>query len=125
MRAVAAFVCFMGVFMLAGFTPVAGAALSAPAAGQTAAFFAPGAAPGEVARAVWAANGRIVRFGALPGSVIVDLPEGGAAALKRAGAWLVAAPMIEGGCAARTSSYQTQVRSYQTQTSSSQMEVAR
>jgi hypothetical protein len=42
--------------------------------------------------------GPVIRFGLLPNIVIVMTERGGAAALRRAGAWAVLDPLALGGC---------------------------
>lgn len=84
---------------LAGTSPAL-AALAAPQTGEAAAFFDPRMSPAEIAEALAASGARIVRFGAAPGSVILTLPDSGSAAVRAAGALIIADPIILGGCAA-------------------------
>lgn len=80
--------------------PVAGAVLAAPETGQAAVAFAPNASPSDLARAAARAGVDIVRFGGAPGTLIVQLDHPARrAALREAGAWLIADPVILGGCA--------------------------
>ncbi|MFW5661661.1 MAG: hypothetical protein ACOC05_09780 [Oceanicaulis sp.] len=93
----------IGALVLVAGSPVAGAVASAPVEGQAAVLFDPRLDRADVARAAALSGADIVRFGALPGSVVVDLPGVEArSALRRAGAWLVADPVILGGCSPST-----------------------
>ncbi len=96
-------VCLIAAASLSATLPVAGAIAVSPATGQAAVLFDPRLTRAELAQAAAGAGAGIVRFGAAPGSVIVSLPEtGGPQALRAAGAWLIADPVILGGCAPRT-----------------------
>lgn len=80
--------------------PVAGAVLAAPETGQAAVVFAPHTTPTELTRAAARAGVDIVRFGGAPGTLIVNIDHRDSrAALREAGAWLIADPVILGGCA--------------------------
>lgn len=80
--------------------PVAGAVLAAPETGQAAVLFAPQTSPSDLARAAARAGVDIVRFGGAPGTLIVHLDHPASRdALREAGAWLIADPVILGGCA--------------------------
>ena len=93
-------VCLVAATSLSAALPLAGAVAIAPETGQAAALFDPRLTHADLTRAAARAGASIVRFGAAPGSVIVSLPEsGGPAALRAAGAWLIADPVILGGCA--------------------------
>jgi hypothetical protein len=90
----------LGLAALIAGLPAIGAVTSVPHSGQVAVLFDPRLERAELARVAAEAEVRIVRFGALPGSLIVDLGEAdGPGALRRAGAWLIADPIILGGCA--------------------------
>ncbi|MCC5996346.1 MAG: hypothetical protein JJU18_08270 [Oceanicaulis sp.] len=96
-------VCLTACIALAAALPVAGAVLGAPETGQAAVVFNPSAAPSDLALAAASAGVDIVRFGAAPGTLIVHIADpGGHDALRRAGAWLIADPVILGGCARRS-----------------------
>lgn len=93
--------CLVAAFALSAATPIIGAAALAPDTGQAAVLFDPRLTRAEQAEAAARANAAIIRFGAAPGSIVVELPDtGGRAALRAAGAWIVADPIILGGCAA-------------------------
>ena len=90
--------CLIGAFALIATAPLALAVGAAPSSGQTAVLFDPRLDRRAILQAVAASDARLVRFGALPGSVVVDMPEGGRSRLSRAGAWLLADPLVLGGC---------------------------
>jgi len=94
----APFLCLIGVFALIGLAPLALAISAAPPSGQTAVLFDPRLDRREVLQAVAASDATLVRFGALPGSAVVDTDEGGRLRLSAAGAWLLADPILLGGC---------------------------
>ena len=79
--------------------PTALAVSAAPQSGQAAVLFDPGLSRAETLARLSGAGADLVRFGRAPGLVIVDLPDTGAPALRRAGAWLVFDPLVLGGCA--------------------------
>jgi len=92
--------CLGLCFALAGGVPLIGAVLDAPETGQAAVLFDPRSSLSDRVEAASRANVRLVRAAAAPGALIVELPDAGAAArLRAAGAWLVADPVILGGCA--------------------------
>jgi len=95
--------CLIGAFVLIGGAPIAMAVTSAPSSGQAAVVFDPRLDRVDVLRAVAQADAALVRFGALPGTVIVDMPEGGVAQLTASGAWIIADPILLGGCRPDTS----------------------
>ena len=79
--------------------PVAGALSDAPEIGQAAILLNPASSRAEQVERIARTDARIVRFGALNGVVIVDMPDTQTRrALRQAGAWLVADPLILGGC---------------------------
>lgn len=90
--------CLIGAFALIAAAPLALAVGAAPVSGQTAVLFDPRLERREIVQAVAASDARLVRFGALPGSVVVDMPEGGRSRLSQAGAWILADPIVLGGC---------------------------
>lgn len=90
--------CLVGAFALIGVAPVTMAIGDAPKTGQAAVLFNPGLDRAAVMRAVSQADVSLVRFGALPGSVVVELGEDSAARLNASGAWVIADPIILGGC---------------------------
>ncbi len=92
--------CLAACLTLSAGLPAAGAVLAPPASGQAAVLFAPQTTPTELARAAARAGVDIVRFGGAPGTIIVNLETPASrAALREAGAWLIADPVILGGCA--------------------------
>jgi hypothetical protein len=92
--------CLTACLALSAGLPVAGAVLAAPETGQAAVLFAPQATPSDLARAAARAGVDIVRFGGAPGTLIVNIDRPDSrAALREAGAWLIADPVILGGCA--------------------------
>lgn len=92
--------CLVAVITLTAATPLAGAVAAAPQSGQAAVLFDPRLSRTEQVERAARAGAAIVRFGAAPGSLVVDMAEtGGLEALRDAGAWLVADPIILGGCA--------------------------
>ncbi|MEQ8404091.1 MAG: hypothetical protein RKE49_03260 [Oceanicaulis sp.] len=92
--------CLAAALALSAGLPVFGAVASTPPGGQAAVLFDPRMTRAELAEAAARAGASIVRFGAAPGSIVVELPDsGGSGALRAAGAWLVADPIILGGCA--------------------------
>lgn len=80
--------------------PAGMALVSAPQTGQAAVLFDPRLEPAELMSRIAEADARIVRFGAAPGLAVVDMSDAGAAALRRAGAWLITDPILLGGCTA-------------------------
>ena len=79
--------------------PFAGALADAPVTGQAAILLNPSLSKAEQMNRIAATQARIVRFGALNGLVIVDMPDPETRrALRRSGAWLIADPLILGGC---------------------------
>lgn len=96
-------ICLVAAASLSAALPLAGAVAVAPETGQAAVLFDPRLTRADLARAAAGAGAGIVRFGAAPGSLIVSLPEsGGPQALRAAGAWLIADPVLLGGCAPKT-----------------------
>lgn len=92
--------CLAACLALSAGLPVAGAVLAAPETGQAAVLFAPQTTPSDLARAAARAGVDIVRFGATPGTLIVNIDRPDSrAALREAGAWLIADPVILGACA--------------------------
>lgn len=92
--------CFALLLGLTAGLPVFGAVLDAPRTGQVAVMFDPRLSDAELLSAVARADAELVRFGGWPGALIVNLPETtGPEALRAAGAWIVADPIILGGCA--------------------------
>ncbi|XBQ17532.1 MAG: hypothetical protein ABL308_06525 [Oceanicaulis sp.] len=88
------------VTLVAGL-PAAGAVATAPETGQAAVLFNPALTDAELAAAAASSGAAIVRFGALPGSLVVDLPDARAKErLRAAGAWMIADPVVLGGCSA-------------------------
>ncbi|WBQ12057.1 hypothetical protein L2D00_09390 [Hyphomonadaceae bacterium BL14] len=97
-------VCLGLCLTLCATLPVAGAVLGAPETGQAAVLFHPSSTPSQIALAAAGAGVDIVRFGRAPGTVIVNIETpAGQAALRQAGAWLIADPVILGGCTAAQS----------------------
>lgn len=93
-------VCLAACLALSAGLPAAGAVLAAPETGQAAVLFAPQATPSDLAHAAARAGVDIVRFGGAPGSLVVNIDRPASrAALREAGAWLIADPVILGGCA--------------------------
>ena len=79
--------------------PFTGALASAPHEGQAAVLLNPTLSHADQLRRISDAGAEIVRFGAMPGTVIVNMtPTSGPAQLRAAGAWLIADPVILGGC---------------------------
>jgi len=72
---------------------------SAPQSGQAAVVFNPSLERRDVMLRLANSGADLVRFGAAPGVVVIDLPEEGPAAMRSAGAWLVLDPVMLGGCA--------------------------
>lgn len=92
-------ICLISAAALSASVPLAGAITAAPQSGQAAVLFDPRLTPADLAEAAARAGVSIVRFGAAPGSLVVDMPDtGGPEALRAAGAWIVADPVILGGC---------------------------
>ncbi len=92
-------VCLVLAVALVSAVPLAGALASAPESGQAAIFLNPASSKTEQLQIIARTDARLVRFGALNGVVIVDLPDiQTRAALRQAGAWLIADPLILGGC---------------------------
>ncbi|MGJ3232511.1 MAG: hypothetical protein ACFE0P_11995 [Oceanicaulis sp.] len=93
-------ICALGA-LTAGL-PVFGALAAPPQTGQAAVLFDPRLTRAEMTLSAASAGVDIVRFGALPGSMIIEFtPGAGPAELHAAGAWLVADPVILGGCTPR------------------------
>jgi hypothetical protein len=97
--------CLIGAFALIAASPIAMAVTTAPSSGQVAVMFDPRLDRTSVVRAVAQADAALVRFGGLPGTVVVDVPEGGLTQLAAAGAWIIADPILLGGCQPDTSIY--------------------
>ena len=95
--------CLIGALALIGGAPIALAVASAPSSGQAAVMFDPRLDRVDLLHAVAEADASLVRFGALPGTVIVYMPEGGLARLSASGAWIIADPILLGGCRPDTS----------------------
>ena len=93
------------VIVIAGL-PIAGAVADAPRTGQAAVLFSPLSTRVDQMQAAAQAGVTIVRFGALPGTVIVQMDTPSATHLRSAGAWVIADPIILGGCAPRIRSKQ-------------------
>lgn len=92
-------VCLLLAIGLVSAVPLAGAVASAPASGQAAILLNPRLSKNEQLEIIAGTEARIVRFGALNGVVIVDMPDTRtSSALRQAGAWLIADPLILGGC---------------------------
>ena len=92
-------ICLALSFMIAAGFPLAGAVFDAPREGQAAVLFDPRLSDADLIRAAASADVRLVRDAVAPGAIIVDLPDESARArLRAAGAWLVADPIILGGC---------------------------
>ncbi len=91
-------VCLVAVFALIGLAPIVTALASAPQSGQTAVLFDPRLGDAGLVQHLSQTNATLVRFGALPGTAIVDVPPGSRSQLSQAGAWLMADPLILGGC---------------------------
>jgi len=95
-------ICLIGAAGLSATVPLAGAVGAAPHSGQAAVLFDPRLAPADLADAVARSGASIVRFGAAPGTMVVDMPDsGGPAALRAVGAWIIADPILLGGCSPR------------------------
>ncbi len=90
--------CLVGAFAMIAASPVLMAVTTAPSSGQVAVMFDPRLDRADLMRAVADADASLVRFGGLPGTVIVDMPDGGVARLAASGAWLIADPIMLGGC---------------------------
>lgn len=80
------------------------AIVSAPPSGQAAVMFDPRLDRQAMLQAVAEADVTLVRFGSLPGTVVVDVPEAGMTQLIQAGAWIIADPILLGGCQTDSSS---------------------
>lgn len=93
----------IGAFSLIAGSPVLMAVTAAPSNGQAAVMFDPRLDRADLMRAVADADASLVRFGGLPGTVIVDMSDGGAARLAASGAWIIADPIMLGGCQSETS----------------------
>ena len=79
--------------------PLTGAIAAAPEQGQAAVLLNPSLSRADQLRQVSAAGAEVVRFGAIPGAVIVNMTSTtGPAELRAAGAWIIADPIILGGC---------------------------
>jgi hypothetical protein len=96
-------ICLFSAFSLIAGSPVVMAVTSAPSSGQAAVMFDPRLDRVDLMRAVADADASLVRFGGLPGTVIVDMPDGGVAQLAASGAWIIADPIMLGGCQPETS----------------------
>jgi len=78
---------------------VVGAIADAPQSGQAAVLFNPQLSASELLERSARANVNLVRFGGVPGALIVDLPDADALSrLRAAGAWVIADPIVLGGC---------------------------
>lgn len=97
-------ICLALVFGVIAIAPLAMAVTSAPSSGQVAVVFNPGLGHSALALRLAEADVSLVRFGALPGSAVVDLRGHTLANLTEAGAWIIADPIILGGCQPETSS---------------------
>jgi len=97
-------ICLGLIFLTITALPVVGAVASAPETGQVAVLFSPNSTRAEQLQAAAQADVTIVRFGALPGTVIVQMDTPAAQALRHTGAWLIADPIILGGCNSRPQS---------------------
>jgi hypothetical protein len=79
--------------------PVTGALLDAPDQGQAAILLDPRLSRSEQLLRIADAGAELVRFGAAPGALIVNITETSSPeALRAAGAWIIADPIILGGC---------------------------
>ena len=79
--------------------PFTGSIASAPEQGQAAVLLNPSLSRADQLRRISDAGAELVRFGAVPGAVIVNMtPASGPAELRAAGAWIIADPVILGGC---------------------------
>ncbi len=83
---------------LVGGFPLAAVALSPPAGDQAAVAFPPTWNETRILSAVAEADARLVRYAAAPGLVVVSADPAAQARLRAAGAWLVADPVLAGGC---------------------------
>lgn len=92
-----------GSFGLLAAAPTLLALSSVPQSGQAAVLFDPSLERSALMLQVAESGADLVRFGGAPGLVIVDLPDEGPSALRRAGAWLVLDPVLLGGCSAPAS----------------------
>lgn len=79
--------------------PAGMALASSPQSGQAAVLFNPRLQPSQMLIRAARAGVDVVRFGPAPGVLIVDMPDDGADALRRQGAWIIADPLVLGGCA--------------------------
>jgi hypothetical protein len=87
-------------FAVLAIAPSVMAVSATPEQGQAAVLFNPSLERRELMIQVAHSGADLVRFGGAPGLVVVELPDDGPAALRRAGAWLVMDPIVMGGCAA-------------------------
>jgi len=79
--------------------PVTGAIMDAPDRGQAAVLLDPRLSRTEQLQRVAEADAELVRFGAAPGTLIVNMTDiSSPEALRAAGAWIIADPIILGGC---------------------------
>lgn len=91
----------VAAFMTTTLWPVAGAVMDAPRTGQIAVAFAPGTPHSQMLDAVAQADARLVRFAKLPGTAVLDVTaERSIAVLRAHGVWVVADPIVLGGCSA-------------------------
>lgn len=92
-------ICLLLAISLVSAVPILGALASAPRTGQAAILLNPALSKSEQLEIIAGAQARIVRFGALNGVVVVDMPDiQTSSALRQAGAWLITDPLILGGC---------------------------
>jgi len=95
------FTCLLASLLLVAAMPAVGAIAGAPDSGQAAVFFDPRSTPSQMMTYAARSGASVVRFGAAPGSLVVDLPDAEAGhALRAAGAWIIADPVVLGGCSA-------------------------
>ena len=86
--------------------PFTGAIASAPEQGQAAVLLNPSLSRADQLRRISDAGAELVRFGAVPGAVIVNMtPASGPAELRAAGAWIISYPVIPGTCSELGSQY--------------------
>jgi hypothetical protein len=87
--------------LITGF-PLAAAALTAPEGEQAAALFPPTWSRARILAAVAEADARLVRYAGAPGLAVVEIEPARQNRLIAAGAWIIADPVLAGGCFTET-----------------------
>ena len=94
-------ICLICVGLLAVTTPIIGAVSAAPKTGQVAVFYDPRVSQADILGSLQSSDMRLVRFGGLPGSAIIEMSTPDQRSLlKKAGALIFADPIVLGGCTA-------------------------